>query len=87
MRNSFVVSAILRLALNLLIGCFSSGKGGSVSATPTTSFETVSWAKLWNSAFASEFDGKRVRLEAMFLGVAQSQMDVSAAFKPYNSGD
>jgi len=95
MRFYFVTLAALLLTVHCLTGCGSSGGQQSISVTETStttetstaSYETVAWAKLWNSAFADEFNEKRVRLEAMWIGVAQSLMDVSAGFKPYNSGD
>jgi len=82
MRFCFVTLTTLLLAVHWLTGCSSSGGKQSISATETSSvtetsaasYETVPWAKLWNSAFVDEFVGKRVRLEAMWIGVVQGMV-------------
>lgn len=44
------------------------------------------WGKFWNSAFVDEYAGKLVEIDAKWIGVATSLMDVVAADKPYNGG-
>jgi hypothetical protein len=50
-------------------------------------YASVPWAKLWAPSFASDYDKKDVKVEALWLGTAKQLMHVSGTTAPYNSGD
>ena len=61
--------------------------GDTTDTTIPTSYENAPWAKLWSAAFADDFNGKAVKFDAMWIGVASGMMHMSAGFAPYNSGE
>ena len=81
-RRTRVEVVPLLTAVAVLLGCASSGPSPK-SPQAVTLYEEVSWAKLFNPAFAQDLTGRAVQFSGMYLGPAASVMHMASGSSPW----